>query len=83
MFFSQNNKIRIPKGYTSANKYKDIALIEMDNPVMFSNSVKPVCLEVDADATDENRNFTIIGYGRIDTDRSAVLFDTVVIPFYF
>lgn len=55
--------------YSSSFMYHDIALIELDQAVTFTNNIKPVCLEVEQNMKRENRNFTITGYGTIDEQR--------------
>lgn len=63
-----------PQGYTRKEKYDDIALIELDSPVIFTEKIQPICLDV-ADDSDENRNFTIIGYGQTEGENMENLID--------
>lgn len=67
-------KVKKPQGYTRKEKYDDIALIELDNPVIFTEKIQPICLDV-ADDSDENRNFTIIGYGQTEGENMENLID--------
>lgn len=55
--------------YDRTKKYHDIALMKLDEPVAFTNVIKPICLQVDKDAHG-NRNLTVTGFGSIDQDDS-------------
>ncbi|XP_023937771.2 venom serine protease Bi-VSP [Bicyclus anynana] len=55
---------RIPHPlYDYSTKQNDIALVELDRPVMMSEFIRPICLPVPSFQTDNSRR-TIAGWGR-------------------
>lgn len=59
--------ITIHPEYRSTTKHHDLALLELENPVTFSKSLKPICLDANSeDNVDLERELTIIGFGIIN-----------------
>lgn len=63
----------------------DVALIKLDSPVRFSDSVLPVCLPIEENLNFEGRKGVVTGWGKTDPALSKFLFSgtTMVIWSYF
>lgn len=66
--FLQTSKLH--PSYTIRNKYNDIGTVELAERVTFTEYIKPVCLQVDADLGDQKRKIILAGWGYIDKDKS-------------
>lgn len=70
-------KIYLPDEYRSNSKAHDVALLELETPVKFTEetckNIKPACLYV-PDQKNVEKNFTVIGFGKTEfSDRSSWL----------
>ena len=66
----------------------DVALIKLDSPVRFSDSVLPVCLPIEENLNFEGRKGVVTGWGKTDPALSKFLFfwdnnGNLVIFFFF
>ena len=51
--------------YIASQKYHDIAILELENPVEFNEKIWPACLHSEVEYHCE-KNLTIAGFGRND-----------------
>ena len=67
VLFKLFQKITIHSKYSTRSRQNDIALIKLKKPVEYTNYLKPICLST-KNPTNPKENFTITGFGTIDTD---------------
>ncbi|MED6248186.1 hypothetical protein ATANTOWER_028414 [Ataeniobius toweri] len=62
------NRIVIPPGYQDPNNGKDIALLQLSTPVVWSDYVQPVCLPESGTLFPAGMNCYVTGWGNIRED---------------
>ncbi|MEQ2188303.1 hypothetical protein GOODEAATRI_013566, partial [Goodea atripinnis] len=65
------NRIVIPSGYQDSSKGKDIALLQLSTPVVWSDYVQPVCLPESGTLFPAGMNCYVTGWGNIREDGKA------------
>lgn len=53
------------RGFDSRTLYNDIAVLSMDSPVVFSRTVKPICLPTANSRLYSGQRGTVIGWGSL------------------
>lgn len=71
--FKSFQKIQIHSKYSRTTRQNDIALIKLKKPVKYKGNIQPICLSSKG-PTNSNENFTITGFGTIDTNSEYSLF---------
>lgn len=56
--------------YISKQKYNDIALFELEDEVLFTDYIMPVCLQCEKDVDSIGRELIISGWGYTDREQS-------------
>lgn len=58
--------------YSVRTKKNDIALIEVDKPIPFSDNVFPACLNTNLDDVDLDTKVIVSGWGLVDSTRKLL-----------
>ncbi|KAJ8974778.1 hypothetical protein NQ317_002492 [Molorchus minor] len=67
-------KIIPHRSYNDSTTKHDIALIRLNQEVMFTNYISPICLPTKSPSLNGNETFVIAGWGRTDTERQKIPF---------
>lgn len=60
--------IRKHPGFSLIKKKNDIALIELNDRIFFSDTVRPACLYIDKNDVDSSVDLTVIGWGLVSAE---------------
>jgi hypothetical protein len=55
-------------------KHHDIALIELEDAVEFTDKIGPICLQLPTDTETFQEKLTVIGHGTTETTPSEIFF---------
>lgn len=60
------SNVFIHPGYISTSLINDISILRMEEPVRFTDFIRPICLPPPTDDIRNGRLCTVIGWGRLD-----------------
>uniref|UniRef100_A0A665UM86 Zgc:92313 n=1 Tax=Echeneis naucrates TaxID=173247 RepID=A0A665UM86_ECHNA len=62
------NQVFIPSGYSDPYNGKDLALVQLNNPIIWSDRVRPICLPASGTVFPSGMLCTVTGWGNIRED---------------